>query len=164
MVCERLGLKIAHENFFDTIRVELGIERADILEHAQRSGLQSARARPARDRHFLRRNDNAARHRAIDLGLSRHTRPRFRRERLGEPPIRIPQSAIRTSEFLTHPVFNTHHTETEMLRYLQEARIARPFADHFDDPARFVHDEVERDRGDVSGFVAGVCQTASVCA
>jgi len=25
----------------------------------------------------------------------------------------------RTSEFLTHPVFNTHHTETEMLRYLR---------------------------------------------
>ena len=25
----------------------------------------------------------------------------------------------RTSDFLTHPVFNTHHTETEMLRYLR---------------------------------------------
>ena len=30
----------------------------------------------------------------------------------------------RTSAFLTHPVFNTHHTETEMLRYIRrlEAR------------------------------------------
>jgi glycine dehydrogenase len=26
----------------------------------------------------------------------------------------------RESEFLTHPVFNTHHTETEMLRYLRK--------------------------------------------
>ena len=26
----------------------------------------------------------------------------------------------RTSEFLKHPVFNTHHTETEMLRYLRK--------------------------------------------
>ncbi|MDP9098692.1 MAG: aminomethyl-transferring glycine dehydrogenase [Verrucomicrobiota bacterium] len=26
----------------------------------------------------------------------------------------------RTSDFLTHPVFNTHHTETEMLRYLRK--------------------------------------------
>jgi glycine dehydrogenase len=25
----------------------------------------------------------------------------------------------RTSDFLTHPVFNTHHTETEMLRYIR---------------------------------------------
>jgi len=38
----------------------------------------------------------------------------------GEPPIRIPQSAFRTSEFLTHPVFNSHDTETEMLRYLKK--------------------------------------------
>jgi len=28
-------------------------------------------------------------------------------------------SYARTSDFLTHPVFNTHHTETEMLRYLR---------------------------------------------
>ncbi len=32
---------------------------------------------------------------------------------------RIPHSALRDSSFLTHPVFNTHHTETEMLRYLR---------------------------------------------
>ncbi|MHA4807695.1 aminomethyl-transferring glycine dehydrogenase [Flavitalea flava] len=31
----------------------------------------------------------------------------------------IPSSATRTSEFLTHPVFNTHHSETEMMRYLR---------------------------------------------
>src|SRR5207245_11073862 len=39
---------------------------------------------------------------------------------LDEAPIRIPQSAIRNSEFLTHPIFNTHDTETEMLRYLKK--------------------------------------------
>src|SRR5206468_7948412 len=39
---------------------------------------------------------------------------------LGEPPIHIPQSAIRSSQFLTHPVFNAHDTETEMLRYLKK--------------------------------------------
>src|SRR5437667_9275866 len=44
----------------------------------------------------------------------------FADDDMGEPPIRIPQSAIRTSEFLTHPVFNTHDTETEMLRYLKK--------------------------------------------
>jgi glycine dehydrogenase len=31
----------------------------------------------------------------------------------------IPSSLKRTSSFLTHPVFNTHHSETEMLRYLR---------------------------------------------
>jgi glycine dehydrogenase len=32
---------------------------------------------------------------------------------------RDPPSLLRTSDFLTHPVFNTHHTETEMLRYIK---------------------------------------------
>ncbi|MGH8054014.1 MAG: aminomethyl-transferring glycine dehydrogenase [Stenotrophomonas sp.] len=31
----------------------------------------------------------------------------------------LPQSLLRTSEFLAHPVFNTHHSEHEMLRYLR---------------------------------------------
>jgi glycine dehydrogenase len=30
-----------------------------------------------------------------------------------------PEDLRRTSDYLTHPVFNTHHTETEMLRYLR---------------------------------------------
>jgi glycine dehydrogenase len=30
-----------------------------------------------------------------------------------------PEGLRRTSAYLTHPVFNTHHTETEMLRYLR---------------------------------------------
>ncbi|HJV87050.1 MAG TPA: aminomethyl-transferring glycine dehydrogenase [Noviherbaspirillum sp.] len=32
---------------------------------------------------------------------------------------RIPQSLARSSSFLTHPVFNSHHSETQMLRYLR---------------------------------------------
>ena len=44
----------------------------------------------------------------------------FDDDNIGDPPIRIPQSAIRTSEYLTHPIFNTHDTETEMLRYLKK--------------------------------------------
>ncbi len=31
----------------------------------------------------------------------------------------LPKSLLRSSEFLTHPVFNTHHSEHEMLRYLR---------------------------------------------
>ncbi len=31
----------------------------------------------------------------------------------------IPTSLTRTSSFLQHPVFNTHHTESEMMRYLK---------------------------------------------
>ena len=35
----------------------------------------------------------------------------------------IPAALVRTSAYLTHPVFNTHHSETEMLRYLKQLEI-----------------------------------------
>lgn len=31
-----------------------------------------------------------------------------------------PAELARTSKFLTHPVFNSYHSETEMLRYMKE--------------------------------------------
>jgi len=31
----------------------------------------------------------------------------------------IPSALTRTSDFLTHPVFNTHHSETQMMRYIR---------------------------------------------
>lgn len=35
----------------------------------------------------------------------------------------IPSSLVRTSEYLTHPVFNTYHSETEMMRYLKKLEV-----------------------------------------
>ena len=32
--------------------------------------------------------------------------------------VAIPEALRRTSKFLPHPVFNTHHSETEMMRYI----------------------------------------------
>ena len=36
----------------------------------------------------------------------------------GNGTITIPETFKRTSAYLTHPVFNTHHSETELLRYI----------------------------------------------
>ncbi len=36
-----------------------------------------------------------------------------------QAPSLIPENLRRTSDFLTHPVFNTHHSEHEMLRYMR---------------------------------------------
>ena len=114
-----LGLKIAHENFFDTIRVEVE-SSALILEHAQKADC-NLRALGPRAIGISFDETTTARDIALLMSIFRGRLVRdFADKKPGEPPIRIPQSAIRTSEFLTHPVFNTHDTETEMLRYLKK--------------------------------------------
>ena len=40
-------------------------------------------------------------------------------EELSNSQITLPESALRTDEFLTHPVFNSYHSETEMMRYIK---------------------------------------------
>jgi glycine dehydrogenase len=35
------------------------------------------------------------------------------------PSVTVPSTVARTTTYLTHPVFNTHHTEHEMLRYMK---------------------------------------------
>src|SRR4029453_11501825 len=114
-----LGLKVAHENFFDTVRGEIETS-AVILEHAEKAGCN---LRALGSRAVCISFDETTTPRDIELLMSifRGTRARdFADDDLGEPPIRISQFAIRNSDFLTHPIFNTHDTETEMLRYLKK--------------------------------------------
>jgi glycine dehydrogenase len=116
---QALGCTVAHENFFDTIRMEVESSEV-ILEHAAKAGCNLRALGP---RAVGISFDETTTPRDIELLMSifRGTTVRdFADDNLREPPIRIPQLAIRTSEFLTHPIFNTHDTETEMLRYLKK--------------------------------------------
>jgi glycine dehydrogenase len=104
------GVKISHGNFFDTIRIE--IDKPDsVIVRAAKAGMNLR---------LLGSN-------AIGISLDESTTEKeisalceiFGAEL--QPPSNR-QSAIgnRQSAYLTHPVFNTHHTETEMLRYLRK--------------------------------------------
>ncbi len=117
------GLKLAHENFFDTLHVDLGAKSADeLLSRAGKAGIN------------LRKLDD----RAVGISLDETTTEEdaeilmsiFESGRktgvssvtsTAETAVllRLPKFAIRTSRFLSHPVFNTHDTETEMLRYMR---------------------------------------------
>ena len=114
-----LGLKITHENFLDTIRVE--VESSSVLiEHAQKAGCN---LRVLGTRAVGVSLDETTTNRDIELLMSifRGTHVRdLADDDLGQPPLRIPKFATRDSKFLTHPIFNTHDTETEMLRYLKK--------------------------------------------
>jgi glycine dehydrogenase len=114
-----LGLTVVHENFFDTIRVEVE-SSSTIIEHAEKAGC-NLRAFGAHTVGISFDETTTSRDIELLMSIFRGTHVRdFADDDLGEPPIRIPQSAIRNSDFLTHPIFNTHDTETEMLRYLKK--------------------------------------------
>ncbi len=109
------GFSITHETFFDTLRIDLSDQTADeILSRADKAGINLR---------GLGKN-------AVAISLDETTTENdlanvceiFGAEmenKSSEETFRFPKSAIRNSPFLTHPVFNTHHTETEMLRYLR---------------------------------------------
>ncbi|HEX4638123.1 MAG TPA: aminomethyl-transferring glycine dehydrogenase [Chthoniobacterales bacterium] len=114
-----LGLKVLHEDFFDTIRVEVE-SSAPLIEHAEKAGCN---LRWLGEHAVGIALDETTTDRDIELLMSifRGTPVRdLADDNLVESSIRIPKSAIRDSEFLTHPIFNTHDTETEMLRYLKK--------------------------------------------
>jgi glycine cleavage system P protein (glycine dehydrogenase) len=103
------GIKIAYDDFFDTLRIEL-TDPEPIVARAAKSGIN------------LRRLDK----RAIGISLDETTMNGdvarlcdiFGTEPTA-PSDRKSKIENRKSDFLTHPVFNTHRTETEMLRYLR---------------------------------------------
>jgi glycine dehydrogenase len=114
-----LGFQISYADFFDTVCVEVESSAA-ILEHAEKAGRNLRALGPGAVGISF---DETTTPRDIELLMSifRGTHVRDVADAdLGEPPSRIPQSAIRASQFLTHSIFNTHDTETEMLRYLKK--------------------------------------------
>src|SRR5256886_683375 len=116
----QLGFEITRQDFFDTIRIELGqTSSSNLIERAERAGCNLR----ALDEHTITiALDESIPDFDIEtlMSIFRGTSVRnFADADIESSSFRIPKSAIRTSKFLTHPVFNTYHSETEMLRYLR---------------------------------------------
>ena len=114
----------------------------------ERAGCNLRRLDAASRDHRARRDDHARRRRAPDRRLradGKAGRARGRAAPAREASLRLRRGA-RTSAFLTHPVFNTHHTEHEMLRYIKRLEAKDLSLCHVDDLARLLHDEAQRHR------------------
>ncbi len=114
----RLGMAVGEDPFFDTLRVRLDRAAAQerVLKHAHERRLN---LRPYADGSVGVALDETATVADLELVLesfSERALP-FRAMDLG-PEAGLPAPHARQSAFLTHPVFNTHHSEHEMLRYL----------------------------------------------
>jgi glycine dehydrogenase len=115
---EGLGLKQLNENYFDTLKIS-GLNSNKLRILAEREGLNF--------RYFI---DGSIGISIDETTTHANTRSMFSvfHEAVGKSndDIRVtdakidwPASLIRASSFLTHPVFNSHHSEHEMLRYIK---------------------------------------------
>ena len=115
----KLGLSVPTAAFFDTIAVTTG-DRTDEIHHAARARRMNLRPLgPTSVGIALDETTTRADVEALWAMFARGAKvPVFAEVEAGEND-RIPPALARTSAFLTHPVFNTHHSETQMLRYLR---------------------------------------------
>jgi glycine dehydrogenase len=118
----KLGVRVRHQSFFDTVRVDGSA--------AQIAGWLTATA--ARQMN-LRRLSNESLTIALDetttaadvgalldaFAQNEKARSGLSVEALAREASLPFGAAARTTAILTHPIFNTHHSETEMLRYMR---------------------------------------------
>ena len=110
-----LGFNVSPTTYFDTITVDVGAYQGLILKNAVDNGVNLRRV--GRDR--------------IGITVDERTRPDVLEavwRAFGGfdltyqevyPASRLPQNLIRTSEYLTHPIFHMNRAESEMTRYMR---------------------------------------------
>ena len=115
-----LGFEISNRGAFDSVTVKTGDATNLIATRARESG---ANLRFRLNNHLGVSLDETTSRSDIELLWSFFARdgqqlPVVSAFEKGLESL-IPEDLRRTTEFLTHPVFNTHHSETGMLRYIR---------------------------------------------
>ncbi|VTU17517.1 Glycine dehydrogenase [decarboxylating] [Variovorax sp. SRS16] len=117
---EQMGRELVNGSAFDTLTVKTGDDAPKILERAHAASIN---LRQGLQHHLGISLDETTTRADIEtlwaLFVPTGTpMPRFD-ELAGAVASRIPEDLRRTSAFLVHPVFNTHKSETAMLRYIR---------------------------------------------
>jgi glycine dehydrogenase len=115
-----MGYQLANTSAFDTLTVQTGAASATVLARAAQDQVN---LRPVQDNCVgLSLDETTTR---ADLArlwalFARDGKPlpEIAAFEAGLDPL-LPAALLRTSAFLTHPVFNSHHSETGMLRYIR---------------------------------------------
>ena len=114
-----MGRTLANDSAFDTLLVETGADTESLLQAARDAGFNLRRHSAAGVGITLdettTRDDIATLWKLFGSGQKL---PDFAPFEKGVASL-IPPALQRGSTFLTHPVFNRHHSETEMLRYIR---------------------------------------------
>ncbi|MBN9203105.1 aminomethyl-transferring glycine dehydrogenase [Methylibium petroleiphilum] len=115
-----MGFELAGDSAFDTLCVETGIETDAIARRARDAGANLRRLSATQLGITLDETTTREDLTALWSWFARSEGmvPNIDAFAHGADPL-IPSELRRTSAYLTHPVFNSHHSETEMLRYLR---------------------------------------------
>ena len=111
---EAAGFKVEPAAFFDTITVEVGAVQGAILKSAEAAGINLRRVGTTKIGISFDERATRAHTEAIwaAFGIER-------RDDDLTHEYRLPSALVRTSEYLTHPVFHMNRAEAEMTRYMR---------------------------------------------
>ncbi len=115
---KKLGFELAHHDFFDTLDVIADARVADGIEVAARS--QKMNLRRIAPTHLGITLDETVSLEEVRTLLQVFAGGKKVGFAIDEGSASIPEALRRKSAYLQHPIFNSHHSETEMLRYIRQ--------------------------------------------
>jgi glycine dehydrogenase len=116
---QKADFELVHNDFFDTITIQTNEQTDAIYQRALAADL-NLRLLPDQLGISLDETTTAADVEALWLAITEQSfNVEDIEQTLSEEFCNIPADCQRTSEYLTHPVFNSYHSETRMLRYLK---------------------------------------------
>lgn len=127
----RAGITVLTKHFFDTLRVDLGSRALLVYKVASEQGYNLRQVSPGILGIAINEKTSAtdiARLIKLMTGVNADLKPFDEQLRQADPS--LPASLLRRDAILTHPVFNTYHTEHAMLRYLKKLQNRDLALDH----------------------------------
>jgi len=116
---QKLGYDQVNTHFFDTLSIEVK-DAAHIRKIAEESGFNFNYFTPGHIGISLDESVSLKELNSITEIFAKAAGKSSDRELIDNPAQQLPESLKRTSAYLEHPVFSTHHSETEMLRYIKK--------------------------------------------
>ncbi|EQA72060.1 aminomethyl-transferring glycine dehydrogenase [Leptospira noguchii] len=111
------GFTITNDSFFDTITIQTGTKTQEILNRARSKKINFREYKSGRIGVTLDETVNSEDLKdLLEIFEVKNTDI----EKLFADAQNIPESLNRKTSYLTHPVFQSHHTETKMLRYIRK--------------------------------------------
>ena len=114
------GFELAHNSFFDTITINTGAQTEELYAKALAADLNLRKLGTQLGVSFDETTTVADVEALFAVFGVKEEVAALSTEIAGNEFAAIPEALRRTTEYLTHPVFNTHHSETQMMRYLKQ--------------------------------------------